>query len=149
LPLSHQGARTGEAIARADGAGERCWTASGGEWRAEPEFTAALTHFRCCTHEPNGRTPEAGAVPAGRVIMSTAVSNKGRKTPVAPVAIVNAAMRLRRFLLRAADRVVPPHLAVYDRFMGAAQTMLIHSAARYRIADILAEGGPLGAAEIA
>lgn len=71
-----------------------------------------------------------------------------RASPVPPVFIVNAALRLRRFFLRLADAVVPSYLAVYDRFMGAAHTMLVHSAARLRIADLLADG-PLGAAELA
>jgi hypothetical protein len=39
-------------------------------------------------------------------------------------------------------------MSVYDRFMGAAHTMLVHAAARLRIADELV-GGPLSAAEIA
>lgn len=68
--------------------------------------------------------------------------------PVPPVFIVNAVLRLRRWLLRAADAVVPAYLAVYDRFMGAAHTMLVHSAARLHIADLLA-AGPLSAADLA
>jgi hypothetical protein len=43
---------------------------------------------------------------------------------------------------------VPSYMSVYDRFMGAAHTMLVHSAARLRIADHLAEG-PLTGAELA
>jgi hypothetical protein len=39
-------------------------------------------------------------------------------------------------------------MSVYDRFMGAAHTMLVHSAARLRIADQLSEG-PLDIAELA
>jgi 2-polyprenyl-3-methyl-5-hydroxy-6-metoxy-1,4-benzoquinol methylase len=68
--------------------------------------------------------------------------------PVPPVWIVNAAFKLRRLLLRAADAVVPPYMAIYDRLMGTAHTMLIHSAARLCIPDLLANG-PLSGAEIA
>ena len=71
-----------------------------------------------------------------------------KAAPVPPVFIVNTVLRLRKFLLRAADAVVPSYMAVYDRFMGAAHTMLVHSAARLRIADLLV-AGPLSGAEIA
>lgn len=67
---------------------------------------------------------------------------------VPPVFVVNAAMRLRRLLLRLADAVVPPHLAVLDRQFGAAITMLVHTAARLRLADLLADG-PRTAGELA
>mgnify|MGYP000969841640 CR=1 FL=1 len=67
---------------------------------------------------------------------------------VPPVWVVNTALRLRRFLLRAADAVVPPYVALIDRFFGASTTMLMHSAASLRIADHLAEG-PLDAATLA
>lgn len=67
---------------------------------------------------------------------------------VPPVALVNAALRLRRFFLRAADAVVPPYMGLFDRFMGAATTMLVHTAAKAHIADELV-GGPLDAAELA
>ncbi len=80
--------------------------------------------------------------------MSPADVARRLDSPVPPVFIVNAALRLRRLLLRAADAVVPAYLAVYDRFMGAAHTMLVHSAARLRIADLLLEG-PLTGAELA
>ena len=74
---------------------------------------------------------------------------KNQKRPfVPPVFLVNAALRLRRLLLRAADAVVPAYLPVMDRFMGAATTSLLHSAAELRIADHLVDG-PLGAAELA
>lgn len=71
-----------------------------------------------------------------------------RRPFVPPVALVNTALRLRRFLLRAADAVVPPYLAVFDRFMGAGTTALVHSAARLEIADHLARG-PLTVEELA
>jgi hypothetical protein len=59
---------------------------------------------------------------------------------VPPVALVNTALRLRRLLLRAADAVVPPYLALFDRFMGAPTTALVHAAADLRLADLLADG---------
>ncbi len=68
--------------------------------------------------------------------------------PVPPVFIVNLVLKLRRLLLRAADAVVPSYMAVYDRFMGAGHTMLVHSAARLRIADLLVDG-PFSGAELA
>lgn len=75
--------------------------------------------------------------------------SKRKKQPfVPPVFLVSFVLRLRRFLLRTADAVVPSHLALYDRFMGAAMTSLVHSAASLRIADILVDG-PLDAARIA
>jgi hypothetical protein len=64
------------------------------------------------------------------------------------VFLVNAALRLRRFLLRAADAVVPPYLALLDRFMGAPTTMMLHCVAQLRIADLL-QKGPLDAATLA
>lgn len=67
---------------------------------------------------------------------------------VPPVALVNAALRLRRLLLRAADAVVPPYLAILDRFFGAANTALIGTAAQLSIADHLKDG-PLDVAELA
>lgn len=71
------------------------------------------------------------------------------KTPfVPPVPLVNAALRLRRFLLRAADAVVPPYLPLLDRFMGAPTTMMVYTAARLRIADHLKDG-PHSSAELA
>jgi hypothetical protein len=67
---------------------------------------------------------------------------------IPPVFVVNTAMRLRRALLRAADAVVPGYLAVMDRFMGAANTRLVATAANLRIADMLV-GGPLSVEELA
>lgn len=73
---------------------------------------------------------------------------KQKRPFVPPVALVNAALRARRALLRAADAVVPSYVALLDRFFGAATTMAIHSAARLRIADLLKEG-PLDAVTLA
>ena len=85
--------------------------------------------------------------PAERV-SSTAITRAPKRPFVPPVFLVNAALRLRRFFLRAADAVVPAYVALVDRFMGAEVTMLIHSVARLRIPDLLADG-PLTAAELA
>lgn len=67
---------------------------------------------------------------------------------VPPVGLIAAALKLRRWLLRLADRLVPPHVSLLDRFMGAATTSLIHSAASLKLADLL-QPGPLTAAELA
>lgn len=66
-----------------------------------------------------------------------------------PLFVINAALKLRSLLLRAADRVVPPYLAVLDRMQGTSCTMVMHAAARLRIADVLAASGPLTSAELA
>lgn len=72
-----------------------------------------------------------------------------RKDPfIPPVILVNTAFRLRRMFLRLADMVVPPYMALYDHFMGAAHTMIVHCAAKLHIADHLAHG-PLSASELA
>lgn len=82
-------------------------------------------------------------------VNKTAEAIASRKDPfVPPVFLVNTVLRLRRFLLRLADAVVPSYMALYDKFMGAAHTMLVHSAAKLRLADHLADG-PLTALELA
>jgi 2-polyprenyl-3-methyl-5-hydroxy-6-metoxy-1,4-benzoquinol methylase len=73
---------------------------------------------------------------------------KKKQSPVPPVFLVNTVLRLRRFLMRLADSIVPAYLPALDRFMGAAHTSLIHSAARLRIPDLLKDG-PLTSKEIA
>jgi len=55
---------------------------------------------------------------------------------------------LRRLLLRAADALVPPQLALFDRIVGVGATQLIRAAARLRLPDLLEEG-PRTAAELA
>ncbi len=80
--------------------------------------------------------------------MKSQTNVKKEQSSVPPVFIVNIVLRLRRFLLRFADSIVPAYLAVYDHFMGAAHTSLMHSAARLRIADLLKDG-PLTAKELA
>ncbi len=80
--------------------------------------------------------------------MANTPPEKGRRPFVPPVFLVNTALRLRRSLLRAADAVVPPYMALLDRFMGAAHTALVDVAARSRLADHLKDG-PLDAGELA
>jgi hypothetical protein len=55
---------------------------------------------------------------------------------------------LRRLLQRAADALVPPQLALFDRIVGLGATQLIRAAARLRLPDLLEEG-PRTAAELA
>src|SRR4051812_49898498 len=68
--------------------------------------------------------------------------------PVPPPPVVNAALALRRVLLRAADSLLPPWAAVWDRTMGVARTEIIGVLASLGVADELA-AGPLTAAELA
>jgi hypothetical protein len=57
-------------------------------------------------------------------------------------------LALRRLLLRAADALVPPQLALFDRIIGLGVTQVIHAAARLRLADLLEEQ-PRTAADLA
>src|SRR4051812_49615779 len=68
--------------------------------------------------------------------------------PVPPPPVVDAALALRRVLLRAADALLPPWAAVWDRTMGVARTEIIGVLAELGVADELA-GGPLTAADLA
>jgi hypothetical protein len=68
--------------------------------------------------------------------------------PVPPPPVVDAALRLRRVLLRAADSLLPPWAAVWDRTMGVARTEIIGVLASLGVADELANG-PLTAPELA
>src|ERR1700742_5086937 len=56
-----------------------------------------------------------------------------------PRLAVRLALGLRRLLLRAADALVPPQLALFDRVIGLGATQGIHAAARLRLADLLEE----------
>ncbi|MBX3185485.1 MAG: hypothetical protein KF819_00665 [Labilithrix sp.] len=67
---------------------------------------------------------------------------------VPPALAVRAVLALRKALLRAADAVVPPQLAVFDLVAGAARTHMIAELARLRVADLV-EAEPLDAAAIA
>ena len=68
--------------------------------------------------------------------------------PVPPPLAVDAALALRRTLLRAADAVLPAGAAVWDRTMGIERTQVIGAIAELGVADALA-GGPLTATELA
>ncbi len=80
--------------------------------------------------------------------MSTQARVQKPQSPVVPIFLVNFVLRLRRFLLRAADAVVPPYLVMLDHFMGAATTSMLHSAVQLHIPDLLSKG-PLSVAELA
>ena len=67
---------------------------------------------------------------------------------VPPPPVVDAALALRRLLLRAADSLLPPWAAVWDRTMGVARTEIIGVIAELGVADELG-GGPLTAAQLA
>ncbi len=56
-----------------------------------------------------------------------------------PRLAVRLTLGLRRLLLRAADALVPPQLALFDRVIGLGATQVIHAAARLRLADLLEE----------
>jgi O-methyltransferase domain len=67
---------------------------------------------------------------------------------VPPPPVVDAALALRRVLLRAADSLLPPWAAVWDRTMGVVRTEIIGVLASLGVADELADG-PLTASELA
>src|SRR4051812_19682845 len=68
--------------------------------------------------------------------------------PVPPPPVVDAALALRRVLLRAADSLLPPWAAVFDRTMGIARTQVIGTIAELGVPDLLADG-PATAADLA
>src|SRR4051812_44336699 len=68
--------------------------------------------------------------------------------PVPPPRVVDASLAARRVLLRAADALLPPWAAVFDRTMGIARTMVIGTIAELGVPDLLAEG-PATAAQLA
>jgi hypothetical protein len=67
---------------------------------------------------------------------------------VPPPLAVDAALALRRVLLRAADLLLPPWAAVWDRTMGVGRTQVIGVIAELGVADELG-AGPLTAADLA
>jgi hypothetical protein len=66
---------------------------------------------------------------------------------VPPPPAVDAALALRRVLLRAADSLLPPWAAVWDRTMGVGRTQIIGVIAELGVADLL--DSPLSAADLA
>src|SRR3954466_4433948 len=68
--------------------------------------------------------------------------------PVPPPPAVDAALFARRMLLRAADSLLPPSAAVWDRTMGIARTQIIGVIAELGVPDLL-DGERLTAAELA
>jgi DNA-binding transcriptional ArsR family regulator len=69
--------------------------------------------------------------------------------PVPPSPAVDAALAVRRVLLRAADALLPPWAAVLDRTFGIARTQVIGTLAELGVPDALADGGPATAADLA
>jgi hypothetical protein len=69
--------------------------------------------------------------------------------PVPPPRAVDAALALRRLLLRAADSLLPPWAAVWDRTMGVGRTQMIGVVAELGVADVIAADGPSTAEELA
>lgn len=67
---------------------------------------------------------------------------------VPPAFAVRAALALRRSLRRAADRLVPPQLALFEHVAGLGKTHAIRVAVRLALADRL-EDGPRTAGELA
>jgi hypothetical protein len=59
--------------------------------------------------------------------------------PVPPPAVVDAALAARRVLLRAADALLPPWAAVFDRTMGIARTQVVGTIAELGVPDALAD----------
>src|SRR4051794_12973442 len=75
--------------------------------------------------------------------LSTSPVGKCRPMPpVPPPPVVDAALALRRLLLRAADALLPPWAAVWDRTMGVAATERVGVPAPVGAAEERA-GGPL------
>src|SRR4051812_15573826 len=66
---------------------------------------------------------------------------------VPPPPAVDAALFLRRVLLRAADSLLPPWAAVWDRTMGIGRTQIIGVIAELGVPDLL--DSPLSAADLA
>jgi O-methyltransferase domain len=66
--------------------------------------------------------------------------------PPPPALAVDLALRLRRALLRAADRVLPANAVVWDRSMGVARTQIIATLAGLGVADALGDGRATAAA---
>ena len=70
-----------------------------------------------------------------------------RRDPPAPI-LLDAALGMRRALLRAADALLPPEAVVWERTMGIARTQVAAALAELGIADAL-DDGRLTAAQLA
>src|SRR3954471_23295247 len=68
---------------------------------------------------------------------------------VPPPPAVDAALFVRRMLLRAADSLLPPWAAVWDRTMGVGRTQIIGVVAELGVPDLIASDGPQTAVELA
>src|SRR3954468_8722641 len=68
--------------------------------------------------------------------------------PVPPPPVVDASLAARRVLMRAADALLPPWAAVFDRTMGIARTQIVGAIAELGVPDMLASG-PATAADLA
>ena len=71
------------------------------------------------------------------------------RTSPPPARAVDAALALRRLLLRAADSLLPPWAAVFDKTMGIGRTQVIGAFASLGVADVLASEGRMTAPELA
>src|SRR3954454_10006220 len=65
-----------------------------------------------------------------------------------PRPVVNAVIKARTALQRLADRVVPAHVALFDKSIGIGRTQVIGALAELGVMDELARG-PATAAELA
>lgn len=69
--------------------------------------------------------------------------------PVPPPQAVDAALALRRMLLRLADALLPAGAVVWQRSMGIGRTQIIGTIAELGVADALADAGRASAADLA
>jgi hypothetical protein len=68
------------------------------------------------------------------------MSQENAVAPIPPRAVVRFALRVRAWLLRLADLIVPPQARLIELGFGHQGTMLLHTAAKLRIADHLGDG---------
>ncbi len=85
---------------------------------------------------------------ADEIVDTPAQPRRSPRTQVPPRFAVHAAMILRRFLLRAADRVLPSELAVLEHSAGFAVSYLLAAMVDLGVPDALA-AGPRTAEELA
>ncbi len=67
---------------------------------------------------------------------------------VPPAFVLRAVLRVRAWIQRLADALVPPDVVLFERTVGMVFTQALGAAARYRIADHLEEG-PVDTADLA